>query len=316
MGQKRERVLIERPGVVSGGGGVRPRSILLWALGLAIFLAACASMQWQPLGPRRTTHVAGAERVGAEDCTNCHEVVQGHPRIAGYHADCESCHGAGSLHAEDEAESNIRFPANSDCLVCHAAGRDTHLQWGTGEHSRAGLLCSDCHNPHTTSVNHLRPAAEPGLPFMDSASALCLQCHRDVSSRLRFPSHHPVGEGKMKCLACHDPHEDSRIRLGGRNEQCSTCHQAVTGPWIFEHPPVIEDCGYCHDPHGSVAPNLLETVQPALCLSCHSLNDQFHHDSNVLFGPVQTTGTPTFFRNCTNCHSAIHGSVTDEHLRH
>jgi hypothetical protein len=66
-------------------------------------------------------------------------------------------------------------------------------------------------------------------------------------------------------------------------------------------------------------------VQPSLCLSCHSLNDRFHHDSPFPISQdlptsaveqVQSSGAPAFLRDCTNCHSAIHGSVTDEHLRH
>jgi len=293
--------------------------IILVGLGFA-----CATLEWKPLGPRRTQTIADTTRVGAEECATCHEDVQGHAKIASYHADCESCHGGGSLHATSEEVVDIRYPANGDCLGCHAVGRDTHLQWGTGDHSRGGVLCSDCHNPHATSVNHIREATEPGLPYMDGASAMCVQCHQDVTSRLRFPSHHPVGEGKMKCTSCHDPHEDNRLRVTSTSERCQSCHQDVAGPWIFEHPPVAEDCGLCHDPHGTITYNLQAMPQPALCLSCHTLNDVFHHDSSMFISQsppapgeeVSMTGAETFFRNCTNCHSAIHGSVTDEYLRH
>jgi DmsE family decaheme c-type cytochrome len=315
-------------------GPSRSRSRSSWsALALACALgAACAALQWKPLGSRRTAPIAGAESIGADECLVCHDEVQGHAKIASYHFDCESCHGPGSLHGDSEAKRDIRFPPNQDCLACHAVGFDTHLEWGTGEHSRAGVLCSDCHNPHAIEKHHLRTLKQTGLRHMDATSSLCVECHRDVGSRLVMPSHHPVAEGAMACVACHDPHEDSRVAFGDAAQRCATCHQDVVGPWIFEHPPVVEDCTLCHDPHGAVGQNLLETVQPVICLSCHSLTDQFHHDvsaTGILGNRTIDQDRPTapgqvvtrqegmtFLRRCTDCHGAIHGSYTDEHLRH
>jgi len=305
------------PAATAGPG---PGLRWLVAAGVAVGLAACASLEWRPVGPRQTAPVVGAEPVGAEECGVCHEDVQGYPRIAGYHADCESCHGNGSLHAEADAWVHIRYPANGDCLQCHAAGRDSHLQWGTGQHSRAGLLCSDCHNPHERSPRHLRPSDPRGhvaaLPDMDRTSRLCTSCHTDVAADLRLPSHHPVGEGKLACTGCHDPHEDRRLRFARAGALCGDCHQDVSGPYVFEHPPAVEDCMSCHAPHGSPTDHLLDTVQPSLCLGCHSLADQFHNDQSGGMPAFQEDRSRTFFRNCTNCPGAVHGSHTDEHLRH
>ena len=308
------------------------------ALGLSLFLAttaglaACAAWQWQPIGSRRTQEVAGAEPVGAEECLVCHEVIQGRPKIAAYHSGCESCHGAGSLHAASERIEEVRFPDNGDCLGCHAAGRSTHLEWGTGEHSRAGLLCSDCHNPHLPSRRHLRAFRQSGFARMDATSRLCVECHRDVAAQLNLPSHHPVREGALACISCHDPHEDRSVAFGDRNQLCADCHQDTMGPWLFEHPPVVEACATCHDPHGAVSQNLLATIQPAICLSCHSLNDTWHHEPlgtgiasrTTISGDRPSTESEQvtsqqarlYLRRCTDCHGAIHGSYTDEHLRH
>jgi DmsE family decaheme c-type cytochrome len=309
----------------------------VWAACAAAALLACA-LAWTPTGPRRTALVAGAERIGAADCETCHEEVQGHARIAAYHADCEACHGGGSLHAESEEEVDIRFPTAGDCLACHAAGRDTHLAWGTGEHSRAGLLCSDCHNPHAVTRRSLRPAPEQALApralgQLDAASRLCVECHDDVAARFTFASRHPVREGMLACTSCHDPHEDRRVALGDRNQLCAGCHQDYVGPWVYEHVPVAEDCTECHDPHGAPAAALLDTPQPVLCLSCHSLADLWHHSSTGTGIPGNVTidedfpapgsgaaiGLPearTFLRDCTNCHGAIHGSYSDPTLQH
>ena len=89
------------------------------------------------------------------------------------------------------------------------------------------------------------------------------------------------------------------------------------------------------DRHGTVVwlpDGLLETPQPVICLSCHSLNDRFHHDlfsAGVIGNETISEDRPTtpgeqisdlesetFLRRCTDCHGAVHGSYTDEHLRH
>ncbi len=167
---------------------------------------------------------------------------------------------------------------------------------------------------------------------MDAASRLCAECHDDVAARLRYPSHHPVAEGMMSCLSCHDPHEDRRIAGGGPNRTCERCHQDVVGPWIFEHAPVVDGCTLCHDPHGAPGDALLAAQQPTLCLSCHSLNDLWHHSpagtglpNAIITDDRPPAGSPEavnpaaampFLRRCTDCHGAVHGSYTDEHLRH
>jgi DnaJ-class molecular chaperone len=103
--------------------------------------------------------VAEAELVGAEECEVCHDEVKGLPPAPDYHAECEGCHGAGELHADSEELNEIRFPANADCLECHETGRSTHMSWSTSEHEQAGVLCSDCHNPHNREPLHVRKAS-------------------------------------------------------------------------------------------------------------------------------------------------------------
>ena len=319
------------------GGRVRKLRPALLLLGLACGLA-CATAVWNPVGSRRTEPVPGALPVGSDECEDCHDDVHGRAIMPAYHADCESCHGGGSLHSESEAVRDIRHPGSSDCLACHTPGRDTHLQWGLGGHSKAGLICSDCHDPHNTRRLSLREFKRTGFPDMDATSALCIECHANVGTELRYPSHHAVGEGAMSCTSCHDPHDDPRVIPGGPNQRCAGCHQDFMGPWIYEHAPVSEDCGSCHAPHGSVTADLLQTAQPMLCIGCHTLNDPFHQSlqgpgipSNMPIGqdfptdssqqikpqlPGDRNQAGTFLRRCTDCHGAVHGSYTDEHLRH
>lgn len=277
-------------------------------------ILACATV-WAPAAPKsfhRTTPVAGAdERIGAEECTACHEEVQGHAPITSYHGDCESCHGPGVLHADSESPQDIRFPSSQDCLGCHESGRTTHLSWSTGEHERSGVMCSDCHNPHNREPQGIRHTAQANLPYASAGSQLCVSCHAEIASRLSLPSHHPVREGMLDCTDCHEPHADRRTTLGGATALCAGCHQDHVGPWVFEHPPVAEDCTLCHNPHGAASYNLLDTNQPALCISCHTTADVWHLPGGTLNGAVASS----FYTRCTDCHGAIHGSYEDPHLR-
>lgn len=259
----------------------------------------------QPGDYRRTAAVEGADqRLGAESCGLCH----GHQGAPGHHADCESCHGPGELHVRNALDlSGIRFPGNADCLTCHETGHRGLLRWSSSEHERAGLLCADCHDPHNLEPRHLR-AADPLqrtlLPQARAETRICVGCHRDVAAKLNLPSHHPVREGMLGCADCHAPHGSARTSLGAETARCTGCHQAQAGPWIFEHTPVAEDCGYCHVPHGAVADKLLVTNQPGACAYCHSLAE---------FGAVHEPQAYT--TRCTDCHGAVHGSYADPHLR-
>ena len=57
----------------------------------------------------------------------------------------------------------------------------------------------------------------------------------------------------------------------------------------------LEGCGSCHEPHGSANRHLLLYQQVAqLCYQCHAVTPASH---------VQPS-----YRDCTRCHTAIHGS--------
>ncbi|MFQ5697013.1 MAG: cytochrome c3 family protein [Myxococcota bacterium] len=304
-------------------------SVALPILTLAAIVACVTA--WPTTVPERLHRIAnvpGAQAVGAEECGTCHEDIEGHAPIPAYHSDCEACHGGGSLHVDSEKPADIRFPTADDCLSCHEKGRTTHMDFATGEHSRAGLICADCHNPHNREPHHVRVVQAVSFPQMEPNSKLCIGCHADVAARLHYPSHHPVAEGMLSCIDCHSPHEDRRAALGDKTQLCAGCHQDHVGPWIYEHPPVTEDCMICHNPHGTAAFNLLETNVPAICLSCHTPADDPHlletgdpaaatitTDAPTLPGQrITALGASAVYTRCTDCHGAIHGSMQDHHL--
>jgi predicted CXXCH cytochrome family protein len=115
------------------------------------------------------------------------------------------------------------------------------FEWGSFMQSRmqrAGVVCADCHNPHS-----LRLRAE--------GNAVCAQCHRP--ERFDTAEHHrhaPGGEG-AQCAACHMPavtymgadrRRDHAFSLPrpdvaaaiGAPDTCTSCHADRTQAWAAE----------------------------------------------------------------------------------
>jgi DmsE family decaheme c-type cytochrome len=249
---------------------------------------------------------------GEEMCTACHE-EQATSHAASPHRHlsddarpepqrgCEACHGPGGKHADESGAvmdglqtfaANARAAARSaPCLSCHAGAGALH-DFRSGEHALAGVACSDCHRVHA-DAEHLLRKTEPEL---------CYGCHLDVRAKFALPEHHKVPEGVMSCTDCHEPHGNRRfamMRGSDDRRRCERCHADLQGPYVYEHAPLLtEGCERCHDPHGSLDRHLLVRQQVAqLCYECHTVTPSDH---------VQPS-----YRDCTRCHTAIHGSNFD-----
>jgi len=233
---------------------------------------------------------------------------------------CVACHGSVDQHIRSGGGTDAVFAFRDEpiaeqlgrCLNCHS---DTHPQFEQSPHARAGVTCFDCHSQHgsspaSSSLLHVAPTAllEPQL---GAKSAVCFDCHGEVFTQFRANERHRLFEGAVQCVSCHNPHEpQTRQLLGGfKQEQCASCHADKTGPFVFEHRASrVEGCTACHSPHGNSNRHLLSHQRVGeLCFSCHAEVPQFH----LGFSPV---GEPRFNLDtqCTNCHSAIHGSNFDE----
>jgi DmsE family decaheme c-type cytochrome len=94
------------------------------------------------------------------------------------------------------------------------------------------------------------------------------------------------------------------------NETCYTCHMEKRGPFVRNHPPVQENCAYCHNPHGTTIPNLLKVRPPYLCQECHEPTS--HRGTVPDASPANLTGNLNrgviLARGCVNCHTNIHGT--------
>ncbi len=294
------------------------RCVLLSTL-LAPSLAHAASTSATTLQP-------GFSRTGADTCLKCHNVpavtaifqtkhaTPADERTPFAHLQCESCHGPGGDHTQSLHPGQPRPPMplfasgskagvaqqNTVCMGCHKGGE--HVDWMGSVHQREGVACVSCHRVH---------AVHDPVTVVRQQPQVCYQCHQNVRVDFSKYSAHPVSDGDMDCTSCHQPHDSLNPDLlikSTLNQTCYTCHAAKRGPFLWEHPPVMEACSNCHVPHGSVNPALLSLRPPMLCQQCHST---IGHPSVAFTGANLPGNNPSAFvlgGSCTNCHSHIHGS--------
>ena len=272
--------------------------------------------------PAPTAQPAQAGYVGSDTCATCHDAEHQSltgtkhaqakdPRTPAAKHGCESCHGPGQAHVDDDAKGHIkRFKAmkpeevNDTCLTCHARG--PHVGWEGSAHERRNLSCTTCHSAHT-------PKSPEGQLVKATQTQVCATCHRvQVAKTERAVAHMPVREGKMSCSSCHNPHGSinnvKNLKTGSSvSELCISCHTEMRGPVLWEHAPVRENCATCHDPHGSSNDRMLTVRMPMLCQRCHIATK---HPASIYDKDEITTNKSNrmFGRSCVNCHSQVHGS--------
>jgi DmsE family decaheme c-type cytochrome len=285
-------------------------------------------------------------------CTKCHDSSEVKPVLEIYQTkhgvkgdkhspSCQSCHGASDAHIKN-AEGKATRPApdilfgaksssyssfgrsapdaqNKSCMSCHSTALGKRNHWTGSQHESRGLVCASCHEVHAKQDKVLVKNTQPEV---------CFACHKEQRAQEHRISHHPIGEGKVVCSDCHNPHGSTGPKLlikNNVNETCYTCHAEKRGPFLWEHSPVVDDCTNCHTPHGSVNSPLLKARAPFLCQECHSGD----HGAQVNSGANLQGGNATVYsgstnsaaplanaaaraqlaaRACLNCHVLVHGS--------
>jgi DmsE family decaheme c-type cytochrome len=311
------------------------RRVPLASLPAVLAAALTATLAWgaqeKPGAPAQPPPQAAkaAEFVGSTTCQGCHEdifnafqknphqVVETDKKRGFENNACESCHGPGSKHAESMNAADIRQPAklrpaeaDRICLTCHL-NQPTHLGRINSSHAKNQVSCVSCHSIHKNGPYGLvarRPV---------EVNRLCAGCHLSVWASFQKPYKHPLPEGAMSCVDCHNPHGSVlpfSIRTVNANEPaCVKCHGDKRGPFVFEHPPMkLEGCPACHQPHGSANPRMLTRAQVRfVCLECHANLPTPTAPANGTIGtvpPALHDLRTARFQNCNLCHQKVHGS--------
>lgn len=240
----------------------------------------------------RAECAAKAEDIGAKACVECHPLrnellgksVHSSLALGQNPQGCETCHGAGSLHAESDGIARLitRPDRATDgmqtCRSCHDQVDPVEFHW-VDRHQpllTKDATCTTCHTVHR---------AEPPAPRVDGVTG---------QSTARSPLRAPPAPTNQVCLRCHVPAFDVlpgtvHDQLGRLEtplaEGCAACHagaeQHAAGPGRRDlvesmHGTSaalqLETCGKCHSDdlalrHVEAGYHYRSEVS---CLSCHS----------------------------------------------
>ena len=157
---------------------------------------------------------------------------------------CAPCHARRSTITEDVVpgaplEDSHRLALLTEPLYfADGQQHDEVYTWGSFLQSKMyakGVVCSDCHDPHT-----LKKRAE--------GNALCAQCHSTTVFDTRAHHFHEPGSKGAQCVECHmpasnymviDARRDHSFRVPrpdlsaalGSPDACSGCHTGRTTDW-------------------------------------------------------------------------------------
>jgi predicted CXXCH cytochrome family protein len=210
------------------------------------------------------------------------------------------------------------YVGNQTCLNCHT---NYVQQFPASAHARLHFApvaqvgssgCEVCHGPGS---KHAEVGGGRGRCILNPGkdAAACFKCHLGTHAEFSLPQHHPVLEGKMNCVQCHDPHGPDITKPAGGlalsrlNQTCAPCHREQSKPFVFEHEALREGCIVCHSPHGSVNAKMLTEPDNNLCLKCHA---QVQGTAGQIYIGREEHTTKLRMGGCwsAGCHSAVHGS--------
>lgn len=247
-----------------------------WLAVSGLALSSCSTVQRSVIAP---PNIEGATFVGNAVCYDCHtNYVRAFP---------------GSPHARVHFQP-LPGVGEAGCEACHGPG-SRHVAAGGG---RGQFI--------------INPGRDP---------AACFSCHLQTHAEFNLPQHHPVPEGHMNCVQCHDPHgfdimKPARgLAIARLNEGCAQCHREQARPHVFEHEAVRDGCTTCHQPHGSVNPKMLVERDNNLCLKCHA---QVQGTAGEIYIGKEPHRDHLSLGGCwsAGCHTAVHGSNINPHLRY
>src|SRR5262245_29333739 len=199
------------------------------ALGLAVRLSEHRDAAWQMASATGIARRTGSapSRLEVETCARCHarrgiideDYVHGRPLL--------------DTHRPALLEPDLYYADGQILGEVYEYG--SFLQ---SRMYRAGVTCSDCHDPHSLKT------AEP-------QGAMCSRCH--LPAKFDTPDHHHHGAGSTgsACVECHmpartymvvDPRRDHSLRVPrpdltiaiGTPNACTSCHRDRSAKWAAD----------------------------------------------------------------------------------
>jgi predicted CXXCH cytochrome family protein len=224
--------------------------------------------------------------------------------------------------APDASMKGAKYVGTETCATCHEEeGRmfklSPHGRLTTkkaDENTAQG--CEICHGPG--SIHADNGGGKMGIINPKKDPDICFSCHMEKKMEFRLPNHHPVLEGKMSCVDCHELHgpdaSPSGTAMESQVEMCTKCHKDQAGPFVFEHDALKEGCTVCHKVHGSINEKMLVARDANLCMRCHTqpnygtgiIGSGGGHNSRLQGGTCYSAG----------CHTDLHGSNYEPSLRY
>lgn len=227
--------------------------------------------------------------------------------------------------ADEQIARDLGDPnAPEACLKCHDDPKVTgvlhtaHMVKADGRTRVAEMGCQNCHGDSAAHVARIGPSgvrpppshvfSGPNISSVEVRNEVCSGCHQGGTALHWVGSQHAAAD--VACTSCHTSHavQDAVLAKASQAQVCFGCHADRRADALKpSHHPVLEGrmaCGDCHNPHGSLGPNLLRaaTVNDT-CLTCH---DEKRGPFLFEHAPVQ--------EQCTICHTP-HGSVQASLLR-
>jgi predicted CXXCH cytochrome family protein len=213
--------------------------LLLGLAGMIFVAGGNAAAQGGGVDALLPDSMKGATFVGTETCASCHEKqndefkLSTHARIAvegeteGVAQGCETCHGPGSVHAENGGgKDNILNPRQKPevCFTCHLEKKAEFRLPYRHPVLEGKMSCADCHNLHG-------PEARPWTATsMEGVNEACFKCHKD--QRGPFPwEHEALRDG---CTTCHKVHGSitDKMLVARDANLCLRCHIQTDFPFV------------------------------------------------------------------------------------
>ena len=237
-----------------------------------------------------TSHAASPHRVLSDDARP--EAQRG----------CEACHGPGGAHADEAARSGRAADLRGEYPVAARSAPLPRL-------SRRRPALHDAAPASTRSRASAvglssRPRGTDDL-LRKTVPELCYGCHLDVRAKFALPEHHKVPEGVVTCLDCHERPRQPPLRADARQRRpwsLRTLSRRVQGPFVYEH-------GGCSSRGASVV-----TIRTAASIVICWFASRWPSSATSATPVTPSDHVQPSFRDCTRCHTAIHGSNFDSAL--